>query len=137
MAFSALRRFAPAARVVAAPPVQATSARAFMSEIDTYGKNLFKGEVADTYLAKQGLPKGTLEDPTWTSKHADKVAAAVMEWGKDQGASVYTHWFQVSEHGMQLRKKRYWLSFQNNCGWCISFDDDEWFRADRCVLARL
>jgi len=94
MAFSALRRFAPAARGAAAPSVQATSARAFMSELDTYGKNLFKGEVADTYLAKQGLPKGTLEDPTWTSKHADQVAAAVMEWGKDQGASVYTHWFQ-------------------------------------------
>ena len=95
MAFSALRRFAPAARSVAAPSVQATSARAFMSELDTYGKNLFKGEVADTYLAKQGLPKGTLDDPTWTANHADKVGAAVMEWGKDQGASVYTHWFQV------------------------------------------
>ena len=70
--------------------------RGFMSAIEDYGKNLFKGEVADKYLAKQGLPAGLLNDPSWTSSEAtaDSVAKAIMEWAGDNGASVFTHWFQ-------------------------------------------
>merc|ERR1719472_478954 len=68
--------------------------RGFMSSIDDYGSHVFKGAVADSYLAKQGLPAGLLNDPSWTTTSADKVAAAVMDWAHDKGASVYTHWFQ-------------------------------------------
>ncbi|KAG8468248.1 hypothetical protein KFE25_013331 [Diacronema lutheri] len=59
-----------------------------------YGQNLFKGAVADKYLKAQGLSAATLDDYTWTSKHADKVAAAVSEWAAERGASSYCHWFQ-------------------------------------------
>jgi len=68
--------------------------RGFMSSIEDYGSHVFKGAVADSYLAKQGLPAGLLEDHTWTATSSDKVAAAVMEWAQDKGATVYTHWFQ-------------------------------------------
>ena len=76
-------------------PVLSTR-RGFMSAMEDYGKNLFKGDVADKYLAKQGLPAGLLDDPSWTSSPstADSVAKAIMEWAGDNGASVFTHWFQ-------------------------------------------
>ena len=88
------RSAASVARKVAVPAL--VQRRGFMSSLDDYGSNLFKGKVADTYLAKQGLPAGLMDDPKWTSKPAtaDKVAAAIMEWAGDRGASVYTHWFQ-------------------------------------------
>jgi len=79
-----------AARAMAVP-----ARRGFMSSVDEYGLNCFKGEIADKYLAKQGLPAGLLDDPSWTSgPAADGVAKAVMEWAGDRGASVFTHWFQ-------------------------------------------
>lgn len=59
-----------------------------------YGSNLFKGAVAEKYLKAQGLSAAALDDYTWTSKHADKVAAAVSEWAAERGASSYCHWFQ-------------------------------------------
>ena len=67
-----------------------------MASVDEYGSHCFKGEVADKYLAKQGLPAGLLNDSKWTesAKTADGVAAAIMEWAGDKGASVFTHWFQ-------------------------------------------
>jgi len=57
------------------------------------------------YLKKHGLSAATLEDPTWPSKHADGVAAAIMDWGMDNNATVFTHWFQplganAVRHGM-------------------------------------
>lgn len=63
--------------------------------LDGYGKHLFKGAVAAPYLEKVGLPKNALDTPAWTTNGTvDKVAAAVLEWAKDNGASVYCHWFQ-------------------------------------------
>jgi len=87
---------------LAAPVVQM---RSFIASAEDYGSHLFKGAVADQYLAKQGLPAGLLDDPSWTKTSADKVAAAVMEWANDKGASVFTHWFQPlgasgCRHGM-------------------------------------
>ena len=72
----------------------AVSRRHFISSADDFGTHQFSGAVADEYLSKQGLPAGTLDDPKWTTTSADKVAAAVMDWAHDKGASVYTHWFQ-------------------------------------------
>ncbi len=76
---------------LAAPALQR---RTFISSSDDYGKHVFSGEVADSYLTKQGLPAGLLNDPSWTTASSNKVAAAVMEWAHDNGASVFTHWFQ-------------------------------------------
>ena len=92
---SALRRAAPAL----------TARRGFMASVDEYGSHCFKGEVADKYLAKQGLPAGLLNDSKWTesAKTADGVAAAIMEWAGDKGASVFTHWFQpLGASGVRL-----------------------------------
>jgi len=88
---SALRRAAAPAM-----SVMATQKRGFMSSIEDYGTHLFKGATADKYLAKQGLPAGLLDDPSWTTSAAtaDSVAKAIMEWAGDKGASVFTHWFQ-------------------------------------------
>jgi glutamine synthetase len=72
----------------------AVSRRHFISSADDFGTHLFSGATADEYLIKQGLPAGTLDDPKWTTTSADKVAAAVMDWAHDKGATVYTHWFQ-------------------------------------------
>ena len=83
----------------------AQKARTFISSSEDYGTHVFKGAVADEYLTKQGLPAGLLDDPKWTQTESDKVAAAVMEWANEKGASVFTHWFQPMgasgvRHGM-------------------------------------
>ena len=85
-------------------PALVQARRGFMASIDDYGSHLFKGAVADTYLAKQGLPAGLLDDPSWTSSDAaDGVAKAIMEWAGDKGASVFTHWFQpLGASGVRL-----------------------------------
>jgi len=36
-----------------------------------------------------------MESGHWTTDgSADNVAAAVLDWARDHGASVYCHWFQ-------------------------------------------
>eukprot|EP00961_Rhodomonas_salina_P040106 539091-Rhodomonas_salina.1 len=59
-----------------------------------YGSRVFTGAVADKYLKMQGEKGDILKDPSWVKTKADKVAAALMQWGKDNNATVYTHWFQ-------------------------------------------
>lgn len=66
------------------------------ASLEGYGKHLFKGAVAAPYLEAAGLSKGTLDNADWTrdAATADKVANAVAAWARDNGASVYCHWFQ-------------------------------------------
>lgn len=66
------------------------------ASLEGYGKHLFKGAVAAPYLEAAGLSKGTLDSADWTrdAATADKVANAVAAWARDNGASVYCHWFQ-------------------------------------------
>merc|ERR1719310_533944 len=81
-----------------------TSEISFIKNYDTYGKNRFKGTVAAKYLSKQGLPPYTL-DTAWNkdADKANKVAAAMLEWAKDQGAAMATHIFQpLGSTGMRL-----------------------------------
>jgi len=61
-----------------------------------YGEDSFKGNVADRYLAKVGLPAGTIEAGKWHKDKAmaDKVAVAVCNWAVERGATVFCHWFQ-------------------------------------------
>mmetsp|Transcript_30416 Transcript_30416/g.61687 ORF Transcript_30416/g.61687 Transcript_30416/m.61687 type:complete len:89 (-) Transcript_30416:59-325(-) len=51
--------------------------------LKTYGKHVFTGSVADSYLKKKGGADLTIfDDPSWVtdSSKADIVAAAVLEW---------------------------------------------------------
>jgi glutamine synthetase len=61
-----------------------------------FGHHLFKGAVAAPYLEWRGLPRDTLDSVAWTRNEdmTDKVAGAVLDWARDNGASVYCHWFQ-------------------------------------------
>eukprot|EP00588_Corethron_pennatum_P002496 CAMPEP_0194296200 /NCGR_PEP_ID=MMETSP0169-20130528/55438_1 /TAXON_ID=218684 /ORGANISM="Corethron pennatum, Strain L29A3" /LENGTH=704 /DNA_ID=CAMNT_0039045599 /DNA_START=116 /DNA_END=2230 /DNA_ORIENTATION=- len=65
-----------------------------LSAYDEYGKHVFKGDVAEKYLSAQGTSAAVLDDPSWTATHADEVAAGVLEWALDNGATSYAHWFQ-------------------------------------------
>ena len=79
----------------------ATARRAFSAGekdafLSRFGQNMFKGAVADKYLGEQGLPAGTLESTEWIRDPgtADKVAAGVLSWAVDNGATSFCHWFQ-------------------------------------------
>jgi len=58
-----------------------------------FGQHVFKGDVASKYLSKYGESASLLETPAWTATKADTVASALLDWARDNGASVYTHWF--------------------------------------------
>jgi glutamine synthetase len=82
---------ASAARRAAVAP---KNARAMSGDMDAYGSQCFVGAVADKYLKKHGESAALLEDPSWVSTKADKVAAALKDWGMDHGATCTAHWFQ-------------------------------------------
>jgi len=65
------------------------------------GENVFQGAVAEPYLTKHGLSLKTLNDPTWCTdaNKADAMAAAVVDWATDRGATVFCHWFQPMGSG--------------------------------------
>jgi len=96
--------------------------RSFTASLDGYGGHLFKGAVAGPYLKKAGLPENTLESKDWTTNgDADKVAAAVLEWAKDNGASVYCHWFQPIgssgvRHGQSAQVQNTMMEFDMKTG---------------------
>lgn len=58
----------------------AIRAMSSLEQFDDYGKSVFTGKVADTYLAKHGASGDILKDPTWVKNHADTVAQAVFDW---------------------------------------------------------
>lgn len=65
------------------------------ASLEGYGNHVFRGAVAKPYLEKAGTSVQALKSGSWTTDgSADKVAAAVMDWAQDNGASVYCHWFQ-------------------------------------------
>ena len=90
------------------------------ASLEGYGQHLFKGAVAAPYLKKVGLPENTLDGHKWTTDgNADKVAAAVLEWAKDNGASVYCHWFQPLgsagvRHGQTGQVQNTMMEFQKD-----------------------
>lgn len=75
------------------------------ASIEGFGEHLFWGAVAEKYLSKQGMTFEALKAGMWVhdTPSADKVAAAVLQWGKDNGASSFCHWFQplcsTNRHG--------------------------------------
>ena len=64
--------------------------------LSNFGTKAFSGAVADQYLTAQGLPAGTLKNTDWVRDEtmADSVAAGVLQWAVDHGATSYCHWFQ-------------------------------------------
>jgi hypothetical protein len=63
-------------------------------ELARFGEHSFKGDVAGRYLGKYGETAALLSTSAWTANKSDIVAAALLDWARDNGASVYTHWFQ-------------------------------------------
>lgn len=63
-------------------------------EFQFYGKHVFAGKVADEYLRKHGSQGSILEDSSWVQKSSNTVAAAILEWAVDHGATTFCHWFQ-------------------------------------------
>ena len=88
--------------------------------LDGFGAHVFKGAAAEPYLEKVGLTKAVLDSPAWTTNgNADKVAAAVLAWAKDHGASVYCHWFQPLassgvRHGQSAQVQNHMFEFDKN-----------------------
>lgn len=66
------------------------------ASLDGFGEHQFWGAVAEKYLSAQGCSWDELKSGMWVHSPAlaDKVAAAVLEWGKVNGASSFCHWFQ-------------------------------------------
>lgn len=94
---------------------------ASLEPYEHYGKNLFKGTVADEYLKKYGESAAILDDPSWTETHADTVAKAVLDWAVDHGANTYCHWFQPLaasgvRHGLSGQVQNMMMKFDNKTG---------------------
>ena len=63
-------------------------------ELSGFGEHVFKGAVAGRFLGKYGETAALLDTPAWTKDKSDVVAAALLDWARENGASVYCHWFQ-------------------------------------------
>lgn len=74
--------------------VNSTFSKTADVEASKFGQHVFRGSVAEKYLKKQGESAKMLESSSWTEKKSDAMAAALLEWARDNGASSYCHWFQ-------------------------------------------
>jgi glutamine synthetase len=90
------------------------------ASFDGFGDNLFNGQTAAPYLARQGLKLDDLTNPSWVkdSAKADKIAAAVLEWAVANGASTFCHWFQPMaasfRHGQSAQVQTSFFEFDSN-----------------------
>jgi glutamine synthetase len=94
---------------------------ASLAAYEEYGKQLFKGTVADKYLKAHGASAELLKDPSWTEHSSDVVAAAVLDWAIDNGADTYCHWFQPMgasgvRHGLSGQVQNKMLEFDRETG---------------------
>lgn len=94
---------------------------ASLAAYEDYGKHVFKGTVADSYLKKHGANADVLKDPSWTVNHSDTVAKAVLDWAADNGANVYCHWFQPMaasgvRHGLSGQVQNMMMKFDDETG---------------------
>jgi hypothetical protein len=63
-------------------------------ELSGFGEHVFKGAVASRFLGKYGENATLLDTAAWTKDKSDIVASAILDWARENGASVYVHWFQ-------------------------------------------
>ena len=88
----------------------------------SFGKHVFTGEVAEKYLAPEGLSARDIETPpySWTTNgQSDKVALAVKAWALEMGATNFCHWFQPIgssglRHGQTGQVQLSMLSFKGS-----------------------
>ena len=73
-------------------------------EAARFGSLCFKGAVAAKYLSKYGESDALLATSAWTESKSDVVASALLDWAKDNGASVFTHWWQPSARRPRHRR---------------------------------
>ena len=70
----------------------------FSKHLGHYGGKMFSGVVAKKYLMAAGLPVGlqdkVFDDRALLNAHKDTIAKAVVQWAKDNEATMYSHWFQ-------------------------------------------
>lgn len=101
-----------------------------------FGDHLFKGAVAAPYLAKQGLSPCTLNSASWAKDgNKDKVAAAVLDWARDRGASVFCHWFQPLagagfRHGQTAMVQNSMFKFQKDGSPVWEFEGDDLLKGE-------
>jgi len=115
----------------------ASRALSTQSSVDPseYGSKVFVGAVADKYLKKQGESAAILDDPKWPVTKADKVAAALLEWGKDSNATTITHWFQplgstMVRHGMSAQVHNNMFTFTKDAKPVYSFSGSALIRGE-------
>mmetsp|Transcript_8178 Transcript_8178/g.17686 ORF Transcript_8178/g.17686 Transcript_8178/m.17686 type:complete len:315 (+) Transcript_8178:94-1038(+) len=106
----------------------ATRTMASIEPYADYGKSVFTGRVADEYLKKHGSSADILDDPSWTTTHADTVANAVLDWAVDRGANTYCHWFQPMassgvRHGQTGQVQNMMMKFNRSTNH-VEFDSD-------------
>mmetsp|Transcript_49176 Transcript_49176/g.73094 ORF Transcript_49176/g.73094 Transcript_49176/m.73094 type:complete len:729 (-) Transcript_49176:158-2344(-) len=97
--------------------------------LEDYGKNVFTGKVANEYLTKYGVSTDTFKDPNWVNEKSDEVAAAILEWATDNGATTFCHWFQPAgssgfRHGQTGQVYNKMLKFDQNGELKFDFDGD-------------
>lgn len=91
---AATARAAVSSSRLVAPIMASTFSKTADVEGSKFGQHVFKGAVAEKYLKKQGESAKLLETSAWTEKKSDAVAAALLDWARENGASSYCHWFQ-------------------------------------------
>ena len=68
------------------------------------------------YLKKYGESAALLDDPKWPATKADIVASALLDWGRENNATIVTHWFQPMgsgdvRHGMSAQVHNQMFTF--------------------------
>ncbi|EKX48707.1 hypothetical protein GUITHDRAFT_68506 [Guillardia theta CCMP2712] len=105
--------------------------------MEDYGQKVFVGAVADKYLGKYGESSALLKDHSWVKDQAkaEKVAAALLDWGRDSNATVFTHWFQPLgangvRHGQTGQVHNYMFTFGADGKPCFKFKAGELLRGE-------
>ena len=87
------------------------------------------------YLKAQGESAALLDDPSWPLTKADKVAAALLEWGKENSATTITHWFQplgstLVRHGLSAQVHNNMFTFGPDGKPVYSYKGENLFRGE-------
>eukprot|EP00960_Hanusia_phi_P015498 456416-Hanusia_phi.AAC.1 len=105
--------------------------------MEEYGQKVFIGAVADKYLGKYGESSALLKDHSWVKDQAkaEKVAAALLDWGRDSNATVFTHWFQPLgangvRHGQTGQVHNYMFTFGSDGKPAFKFKAAELLRGE-------
>jgi glutamine synthetase len=94
-------------------PVDFDKKTEFKKASEYFGENTFSAAVMEKALSKETLSafnRWQAEGKVITMEQANEIAAAMMNWAIDKGASYYTHWFQPMT-GLTAEKHDSFISF--------------------------